>query len=153
MEYIISYEPEKFEYSDIYTPVEDNTVCINSKESILFAENTYEDNTFSVLGAEMENTLLELTNLMHACPNVVLEVRSYTFDLGNEEFEISVSSSIANLIKQHLVQERIEDDRIVTYAFGSTDFTENASKISMGFSTSKTRSINRQKVEFRVFSK
>lgn len=72
---------------------------------------------------ESEGTLREVLQSLQANPEVQVEIGGYTDNVGNDENNLTLSLNRANSVKQWLVNNGVDADRIMTKGYGETNPT------------------------------
>ena len=91
----------------------DNSFTINSK---------YFDNDELIPNRNLRKFIVYLANFLHNNPSKSLELLSYTDGVGSESYSIDLSLRRANRVKEMLVDNNVEEDRVIVKPKGATEF-------------------------------
>ena len=69
---------------------------------------------------QYQQYLSDLANALNTTPNMEIEVSGFADRMGNEDYNMQLSSQRANQVKEYLIEQGIEEDRITTLAHGET---------------------------------
>ena len=69
---------------------------------------------------QYQQYLSDLANALNTTPNMEIEVSGFADRIGNEDYNMQLSSQRANQVKEYLIEQGIEEDRITTLAHGET---------------------------------
>jgi sortase system peptidoglycan-associated protein len=74
----------------------------------------------SEIEQQYKNHLIDLANYLHASTNIDIEIAGFTDRSGNEKYNLELSNQRAMQVKEFLIENGIEENRIITLAYGET---------------------------------
>lgn len=112
--------------------------------SKLTLNNVFFDFDKSDLKSESTSELTRAIELLNKYPNIKIEIRGHTDNIGNDDYNQILSERRANAVRNYLVKNGFSSDRITkVVGYGSSDPVETNT-------TKEGRSKNRR-VEFIIF--
>jgi len=69
---------------------------------------------------QYQKHLADLASALHTTPNMEVEVAGYSDRMGDEDYNMELSKQRAKHVKEFLVQQGIEEERITTLAHGES---------------------------------
>lgn len=69
---------------------------------------------------QYQEYLVALANALNETPNIELEVAGFADRMGDEDYNMNLSDKRAQRVKNFLIQQGIEEDRITTLAYGES---------------------------------
>jgi len=134
-------ETVKKETEEYFFEAEDKSLVEQEFDSLIFPDIKFVfDQTEIIKGTDKE--LINVINFMNKHKEIVIEIAGHTDTKGTEEYNIKLSQSRAEKVKELMVKRGIKSDRILTVGYGeSKPIDENVSD--------RGRQKNRR-VEFRI---
>ncbi len=75
----------------------------------------------SKLMAESIPELNRLTNMLRNNPGITMEIAGHTDDKGNDEYNMTLSEGRANAVRNYLLEQGIDTERIIAKGYGETE--------------------------------
>ena len=69
---------------------------------------------------QYQEYLVALANALNETPNIELEVAGFADRMGDEDYNMDLSDKRAQRVKNFLIQQGVEEDRITTLAYGES---------------------------------
>jgi sortase system peptidoglycan-associated protein len=69
---------------------------------------------------QYENYLIDLARSLNTSPTIDIEISGYSDRTGNEEYNLELSNRRAMQVKEFLIDNGVEEDRIITLAHGES---------------------------------
>ncbi len=114
--------------AEVFNDYEDDDGCPDEKpemavekgEAIVLEGITFASGSAN-LTASSRNTLDKVYRTLKENPEIVVEIRGYTDNIGNYEYNVRLSKQRADAVKTYLFQKGIDAYRIPTKGFGPAD--------------------------------
>lgn len=136
-----------FTNSGLYPNYKDNITLVSyeemkQKQLAVRINNIFFDFNKSELKPESYPELDRLFNYLKENPDIRVEISGHTDNIGTDEYNLSLSQSRANTVKEYLVSKGIDSERIVSKGYGKTR------PVAIN-DTDEGRQLNRR-VEFKI---
>ena len=93
---------------------------IKEGKSIILHNIFFETASFE-LKQESFAELNSLKNLLLHNPNINIEIAGFTDNVGKDDYNLKLSQNRANSVKKWLVENGIEDNRMIAKGYGKTN--------------------------------
>jgi len=93
-------------------------------------ENIFYDFDSALLKEESKGELDVLVNILIENPSIVIELKAHADRWGGEEYNNNLSIKRANSVKEYLLNQRINQERIITIAVGKSEPKKVTSSIA-----------------------
>ncbi len=90
------------------------------KNASIILKNVFFDFDQSTLKPESYIELNQLVKLLKENPNLKIEIAGHTDNVGNDDYNLKLSQNRADEVKNYLIKQNIEADRITAKGYGKT---------------------------------
>jgi outer membrane protein OmpA-like peptidoglycan-associated protein/tetratricopeptide (TPR) repeat protein len=88
------------------------------KEASVILQNVFFDFDKSTLKPESFVELQQLVKLLKENPNLKVEISGHTDNVGNDDYNLKLSQARADEVKNYLVKQGIDENRIIAKGYG-----------------------------------
>lgn len=124
------------------------TICLSKIVNKFRVSNIYYDYDKATLRPESVASLDSLINFMKDNPSLSVEVYSFADGKGTSDYNKKLSERRAESVKTYLVQNGIEENRLIAKGNGASDFVK-PNKTADGKDAPENRQLNRR-TEFKI---
>jgi len=126
--YVLEYEPAEYgsHLIGLKLCLKDTTIFAGAsfdntpKAGDIALLDVHFDTNMSVLKSNQRDRVRKLLLLMRSNPDIKIELQGHTDNRGDEEPNQKLSQARADAVRQYLIDNKIEADRITSVGFGET---------------------------------